>query len=305
MPAKDANDAKKGEEQTNGGKRMDIGEYIWSFLTQTHPADRTAWMPSRILALIGTAVAAVLAVSVQAEPVQLTTADSWSLKATWVPAKEGKMTFILVHEAGKNKDSWSHLSPALAVAGFGYLAIDLRAHGESVRSPSGETVGWKELQVSKEKNDWIAMTEDLQAAERWLVGRNVPEASIGYIGADLGAALAVRRAATRVTTPLVVLISPRLASKDIPILNAVRAYKDRPILMVYSEADKRSARDVPVIYTFARLAAGEQRTACMSVASEGYGTGLFEAQPELVARVVNWIAKPVASAPPAVGQSPK
>ncbi len=231
-------------------------------------------------------------VTIAGESVELKTADGWTLKAAWSRAQEGKRTFVLVHGTGQRKEDWKRLAVPLARAGYGYLAVDLRGHGESRISPSGEATTWKKLRVSRGVNDYAEMARDVEAAGGWLAGQGVPEDTIGFIGAEVGGSLIMKHAAVRAKVPLIVMLSPGLAWQDIPIINAVRAYKNRPILMVHSEADKKSSKETPLIYQFAKMAAGDRNTTLLIVPQER-GTRMFRANRDLAGRVIAWLAAPV------------
>jgi alpha-beta hydrolase superfamily lysophospholipase len=231
-------------------------------------------------------------VVIPGEPVELKTADGWTLKAAWMRAQEGKKTLVLLHGTGQRKEDWRRFAAPLARAGYGYLAVDLRGHGESRVTPSGETITWKKLRATKNLNDFAEMARDVEAAAGWLAGQGVPEDTIGFIGAEVGGSLAIKHAAVRAKVPLVVMLSPRLAWQDIPIINAVRAYKNRPVLLVHSEADKQSSKETPLIYQFAKMAAGDRNTTLIIVPQER-GTRLFRAQRDLAGRVIAWLEDPV------------
>lgn len=245
-----------------------------------------------LLAAAALAAPASKPVVIPGEPVELKTADGWTLKAAWSRAQEGKKTIVLLHGTGQRKEDWRRLAAPLARAGFGYLAVDLRGHGESRVTPSGETITWKKLRASRGVNDYAEMARDVEAAAGWLAGQGVPEETIGFVGAEVGGSLAMKHAAVRAKVPLVVMLSPRLAWQDIPIINAVRAYKNRPMLLVHSEADKQSSKETPLIYQFAKMAAGE-RNATLLVVPQERGTRLFRAQRDLAGRVIAWLENPV------------
>lgn len=238
------------------------------------------------------AKAAPKPVVIPGEPVELKTADGWTLKAAWMRAQEGKKTLVLLHGTGQRKEDWRRFAAPLARAGYGYLAVDLRGHGESRVSPSGEAITWKKLRATRHMNDFAEMARDVEASAGWLAGQGVPEDTIGFVGAEVGGSLAIKHAAVRAKVPLVVMLSPRLAWQDIPIINAVRAYKNRPILLVHSEADKQSSKETPLIYQFAKMAAGDRNTTLLIVPQER-GTRLFRAQRDLAGRVIAWLEDPV------------
>jgi alpha-beta hydrolase superfamily lysophospholipase len=227
--------------------------------------------------------------------------DGWDLHAVWKKAEAGKPTLILLHGTGQRKEDWRGFARVLAKAGYGYEAVDMRGHGESRTTPSGETITWKKLRALKNTNDFEDMTRDVEAAVGALTAAGVAEETIAVMGAEVGGSIAVKYAAVHPKVPFVIVLSPGLAWKEIPIVNAVRAFKgrDTPILLVHSEADKRSARETPLLYAFAKNSVGE-RNATLMVVPEERGTRLFRANKGLADRIIAWIANPVAPEPPAV-----
>lgn len=258
-----------------------------------------------ILALVlGAPARAATLVPVGAKPlpgetVELKTVDGWTLKASYSKAKEGMKTFVLLHGTGQRKEDWRRLYGPLTRAGYGALAVDLRAHGDSRVSPSGETLSYKKLRATKAVNDYADMSHDVEAAVGWLAGQGVPEDTIGMIGAEVGGSLAVKYAAVHPKVPMTIMLSPGLAWQEIPIVNAVRAFKGRatPLLMIHSEADKRSSKETPLLHVFAKGALGE-RNATLMVVPQERGTRLFRAQRALAGQVIAWISDPVPPLPP-------
>ena len=240
--------------------------------------------------------------SLAGETLALKTVDGWAISAVWKKAADGKPTVILLHGTGQRKEDWRPFAAALSRAGDGYVGVDLRGHGESRVSPSGETLSYKKLRVSaKGANDYEDMTRDVEAAVGALTSQGVIEESIGLLGAEVGGSVAIKYAAVHPKVPFVIMLSPGLDTQEIPIVNAVRAFKGRatPILMVHSEADKHSARDTPLLYAFAKNSVGE-RNATLIVVPQERGTRLLRANKGLTDRIVAWIADPH---PPAIDVS--
>lgn len=230
------------------------------------------------------------------EPVELRAVDGWVLRAAWGRAQPGKPTVVLLHGTGQRKEDWRLMTRALSARGIGWLAVDMRGHGESRVSPSGERLNWHKLNAQRDLNDYEDMTRDAEAGVGWLAGQGVPEESIGLMGAEVGGSVAVKYAAVHPKVPFVVLLSPAVAWREVPIVNAIRAYKGRPILLVYSEADRRSSREAPILYQFARLSAGPDHAAQFVVAQER-GTRMLRADRGLIAEIAGWIENPVPPAP--------
>ena len=258
--------------------------------------------PGLLLAAALTASAApapstapVCATTLAGEPLELKTADGWTLCGVRLKALEGKPTVILLHGTGQRKEDWRPLARALSRAGDGYVALDLRGHGESRVSPSGEAISHKQLRATaKGVNDYEDMTRDVEAAVAALTGQGVAEETIGLMGAEVGGSVAIKYAAVHPKVSFVIMLSPGLDTQEIPIVNAVRAFKGRatPILMVHSEADKRSSRDTPLLFAFAKNSVGA-RNATLIVVPQERGTRLLKADKGLTERILAWIADPI------------
>lgn len=232
---------------------------------------------------------------------ELKAVDGWTLHAVWQKAAEGKPTLVLLPGTGQHKEDWRPFARALAKAGYGYAALDVRGHGESRTTPAGELITYKKLRATKLANDYEDMTRDVEALVGSLVGQGVIERSIGVMGAEVGGSIAVKYAAVHPQVPFVIMLSPGLAWQEIPLVNAVRAFKGRatPILMVHSEADKRSAKETPLLYAFAKNSVGENNTALIVVPDER-GTRMLRRNKDLTARILAWLSDPH---PPAVAVS--
>jgi len=237
----------------------------------------------------------------QGEAVDLKAVDGWALKAVWQKAAEGRPTLLLLHGTGQRKEDWRLFARALEKAGYGYMAVDMRGHGESRISPGGEILSYKKLRATKAVNDYADMTRDAEAAVAYLTVQGVPEEGIGVAGAEVGGSVGVKYAAVHPKTPFVIMLSPGLAWQEIPIVNAVRAFKGRslPLLLVHSEKDKRSSKETPLLYAFAKNSVGEKNTT-LFVVTEERGTRLLKSNKGLTGRILAWIANPIAPEPPAV-----
>jgi alpha-beta hydrolase superfamily lysophospholipase len=239
------------------------------------------------------AVAAPHAIKLNGEELEFKTVDGWTLHGVWHKAVEGKPTIVLLHGTGQRKEDWRVFARAVAKSGLGFLAIDMRGHGESRTTPSGEVIIYKKLRATKGANDYEDMTRDAETAVAHLVGQGVAEETIGLAGAEVGSSIAVKYAAVHPKVPFLIMLSPGLAWQEIPLVNAVRAFKGRqtPILMVHSEADKRSSKETPLLFAFAKNAVGEENTRLMVIPDER-GTRMFAKNKDLSARILSWIENP-------------
>jgi dienelactone hydrolase len=239
--------------------------------------------------------------------VELKTADGWTLKAKHSPAKEGRKTFLLLHGTGGRKEDWYYMARALSGWGYGYLAVDFRGHGESSLSPAGTPASWHKFRVTKTENEFANMSRDIDAAAAFLLQSGVPEDQLGVIGADVGSSLGLKYAAVHPKVPMLIMLSPGLHYQEILTVNAIRAYKNRPILMIYAEADKYSSKETPLLQGFAKMTTGEANVTVLTVPQE-HGCKMLRKQRDLVVKIIDWIASPVkvldvgASTPAAPGE---
>lgn len=235
---------------------------------------------------------AAKAIELPGQDVDLKAADGWVLKARYREVFEpGKLTLVLLHGRGMRKESWLRLARALSKAGLGYFALDLRGHGESQIGPDGQSAPWRAFKAKKNDNDYANMALDVQAAVAYLTTQEgVAEETIGLIGEDLGGSIALKYAAVHPKTPLLVMLSPGLAYQEIPIVNAVRAYKDRPVLMIYGELDRNASRAAPILYEFAKRSAGENNATLVSIPNT-HGAKLLSSA--VVKQIVEWLRNPV------------
>jgi pimeloyl-ACP methyl ester carboxylesterase len=229
--------------------------------------------------------------------VELKTVDGWSLKGKYLASKSSTTVVVLLHGTGQRKEVWYHLGRYLARAGYGYLALDLRGHGESLAAPDGQQLSWRKFKATKNDNDFANMSLDIQAAVTWLVSAGIPEEGIGLIGTDVGGSVAIKYAAVHPHVPFVVMLSPGMSYQEVLTVNAVRAYKDRPILMVYSDADKNSARATPILYEFAKRSVGELKASVVMV-PRIHGVRIPMNGPA-IRQIIAWIKSPVKPEVPA------
>lgn len=229
------------------------------------------------------------------EPVELKTADGWTLHAVYSPAPEGGKTFLLLHGTGGRKEDWIRLGRLLARKGYGYFAVDFRGHGESRTAPDGSAAHWRKFpKPTKVYNEWGNMLNDVQTSVDALVGRGVAEESIGIVGSEVGGSLGLKYAAVHPKISMIALLSPGMSHQEVTTVNAMRAYKNRPILMVYSEADKNAAKAVPILFVFAKAAAGE-RNAMTLLAPKERGVRMLRGP--TLEQVASWLEDPVQPEP--------
>ena len=200
------------------------------------------------------------------------TDDGINLSATWYePSTRPGPAVILVHMLQRSRRDWDATASALASAGIGALALDLRGHGES-QGGAG---------------DFSAMVQDLKAVRRLLMTRSdvVPN-RIGIAGASLGANLAALAAADDPSIVSLALLSPSLDYRGLRIEGAMKKYGARPVLLVVSDEDSYAARSARELQ---KAGGGKRETLMLSQA--GHGTTMLVRNPELAGSLVDWFRR--------------
>lgn len=224
--------------------------------------------------------------------IDIKTVDGWTLKGKHLPAREGNKTFLLLHGTGQRKEDWYPLARGLAGWGYGYFALDFRGHGESSTGPDGNPASWRKFKVTKTENEYANTLRDVEASVAYLIEQGLSLSSIGVIGADVGSSIGLKYAAVHPDVPQVVMLSPGTHYQEVLTVNAMRAYKSRPILMIYSEADRSSAKATPLLAVFARQSAGEKNTTVLTVEHE-HGIKMLRRHRDLIPKIIDWIANSV------------
>jgi pimeloyl-ACP methyl ester carboxylesterase len=211
---------------------------------------------------------------VAAAPQRVTfrTDDGTTLVGSWYePSSRPAPAVVLVHMLQKSRRDWDQFASALAGAGIGALAIDLRGHGESAGGPQ----------------DHAAMVQDVRAARRFLASRpELGAGRVGFAGASLGASLAALAAAEDATVASLALLSPSLDYRGLRIEPAVRKIGSRPILLVASDDDGYASRSVRDLQK-----AGNGIREPLILSKAGHGTAMLARDPDLSRLLLDWFRR--------------
>ncbi len=226
------------------------------------------------------------------EEVFFVTSDGWTLSARYQPpANDNEPVFILLHEARGRRSNWYSLGRKFAQEGIGYLAVDLRGHGESTQAAEGAQKDWRKFRSQKNDNDFDDMREDVAAAVAFLKTRGIEGKRVHIGGAEVGGSIAIKYAALHADIGSVFMLSPGFSHKEVLSVNAVRAYTARPILMIVGDDDRRSAVETPILFEFARRSAGIENASLLRVPKSS-GTRMFYYNKDLASRIVAWVRNP-------------
>ena len=183
---------------------------------------------------------------------------------------------VLVPMLGRSRDDWDGAIESFAQANITALAIDL---------PSGT--------LPPDEKALAAWHTAIGAALDYLIVRpDVRASAIGVVGASLGATLATLAAAEDPRVRSLALLSPSLDYRGVSIAGPLKAYGERPALLVASRGDPYAARTVREL---AAGAPGLREVLWSDVPA--HGTILLARQPELSRSLVEWFRRTLGSGP--------
>ena len=238
---------------------------------------------------------AVSAAQTPEERIELTTVDGWNLNARYAKAAEGAPTVVMIHTQKSDLTEWKNWFKPMRRYGFGYLAIDLRGHGNSFMTPDGSTTSWKTFALSGPDNEYNRMLRDVDAALAYLSTNSVTADTIVLAGSVLGANLAIKAAAIHQDISMVIALSPALNAYDVLSVNPLRAYGKRPLLIVAGADKLRQYKEFQLLNDIAKTACGKSN---VTVIVEARGIGPSLVTKYNVRRILDWIKNP--RRPPAV-----
>ncbi|MDT8286228.1 MAG: alpha/beta hydrolase, partial [Elusimicrobiales bacterium] len=204
------------------------------------------------------------------EAVTFPAADGWNVHADYRPPSEGAPVVLLLHSHKSSSAEWKAFQSQLKRRGYGYLAPDMRGHGRSVTDPSGSTVTWRNFRYSGSDNEYNKMIRDVDGALVFLSTRSVPMDEVVIAGSVLGANLAIKTAAIYKEIPKVVAISPVLNVNDVLVVNPLRAYGRKPLLMLAGANRERQFKEFQLLNDIAKISCGADNVVTL-VEARGFG----------------------------------
>ncbi len=230
----------------------------------------------------------------------LATSDGYTIAGTFVKGSgnEPLPACLLVHMLNHDRSTYAEFQDHLAYMGISSLAIDLRGHGDST---ADGTLDFKKFNDS----EWVAVINDLKAGLGHLRSRpDVNPNLIGIVGASISANMALILAADEFTEdvekPLkaLVLLSPGMSYHGYEPIPRARDIFRMPVYVAAAVDDAMSFRGAQTISQAAR--GGELH----EFEGSDHGTALFDAHPELMDEIAQWLNARVTGYAERVDDSP-
>lgn len=199
------------------------------------------------------------------------------------PADKPLGGILLIHMMPATKESWQDFAGELTARGYLALAIDLRGHGASTRQ-GDRTLNYQLFSDTEHQNSRL----DIAAALDYLqTNEQIPVHQLGLVGASIGANLALEALANNRNLRWAVLLSPGFDYRGIETEPLIRKIAPtQRLLLVASEEDSYSAQ---TIQRLGEIAPAPTTTTVLS--DGGHGTDMFNRDPDLMAKVLEWITQ--------------
>jgi pimeloyl-ACP methyl ester carboxylesterase len=216
-----------------------------------------------------------------ADRITLTTVDDMMIVGDWVPSPRMIGVAILLHMMPETRASWAMVQIALSRKGIASLAIDLRGHGDSVKTTDGFTLNYKEFT----EEDHLTTIDDVRAALDWVRKRGVDMSRIVLVGASIGANIALNELTDEPHIAGAVLLSPGENYHGFEGMEDVGyVLPDHQLVIVSAEDDPESFGVSRRMYAEACCT----KKSFVPYTAGGHGTNLLKSDPSLAEKIADW-----------------
>jgi len=213
----------------------------------------------------------------------LVTADGYRLPAICYPAPcENPPALIMVHGRGENRGAWAPLALAAQRAGYLCVAFNMRGHDGSEAPPNAGPGKSRYTEFTRE--DWLGVRLDIAVAKKAALEAGAEPNNLVLAGAGLGANLALVYASADPDFQAVILLSPGLEYQGIKILDLMRNYNKRPVLILVAQGDAYAAGSAAQL-----KAAGQGFCELREYEGTAHGTGILATTPHAISQVLLWL----------------
>ncbi len=213
--------------------------------------------------------------------VHITTKDGCLLEAFYLAPSSGSYIFLNAHGLGSDKNEWGSFQKELASAGYGYLSLDLRGHGNS------STCGGKKVKyLYFSEADWNRLSLDIEAGAAWLKKRGVSPQKMVFCGASVGANLSLKAASEGAIKPAaLVLLSPGLEYAGVKTEDYFTRPRSFRVLSVAAREDGYAWQSVQLLNSEAM----KKGLPAHSLEAEGgHGVNMFKT-PSVIPAILSWV----------------
>ena len=211
------------------------------------------------------------------------TEDNWNIKGTFLPSKNVKIV-ILLHELAKTREDYNTFAKRLENEEFGYLAFDLRGHGQSTNLGN-----YTEFKKTGTDNEFNQMVRDVEGAISFLNSKGYDTKDIFIIGAGLGANVAAKAAGLAPQLAGLGLLTPGLKTRDVLSMGGIKMYKN-PVMIAVGSVDRKPMMEANLLRNAAFLSSGEGKVLFLTSYDQA---GVQMLDRYLTNNVIQWLKTPV------------
>jgi len=209
------------------------------------------------------------------EPIILQTSDGVEIYGSlFKSSNPNGQSVILLHMLGQNSTTLGGLAKKLNDAGYDALTVALRGHGKSGGG------NWENFS----EEDFNKMVLDASAAAKYV--RDSGTSRVSFVGASIGANVALNYASSDPNVEALVLLSPGLNYKGVETTNAAKKYSG-PVLIITSSNDPQSYEGLP---TWEKSIKDLE---IITYTDAGHGTDMFKTHPDLEGKIIEWLNKKI------------
>lgn len=228
---------------------------------------------------IGNSSSAIYKTLPMVEQIKFTTRDGFIIAGDYYAASSTRGV-VLLHMMPATKESWVTFAEKLQKAGFNVLAIDLHGHGVSDEGPGG----YKSFSDTQHQSS----INDVGGAVEFLKGKGMTDIHLG--GASIGANLALWYLADHPEIKSAILLSAGLDYRGVKTeVYAKNVKPDQSIYFVADKDDERSFGGSAVTMAQQLYDVTPAKKEIKIFKGAGHGTDMFDAHPELMDQLVEWI----------------
>jgi len=223
------------------------------------------------------------------ETINIETSDGVILTGDWEKpepespsALQMQKAILLLHMMPATRESWQRLSKELNAQGFATLAIDLRGHGES-RQQGEKVLDYKNF----EDTDHQASRLDIDAAVNFLKQHAFDEQHIAFVGASIGANLALEALSRYSGATNAVLLSPGLNYRGVATEMPMKNLAPHQRVAIFASAeDEYSAESAQALHDVK-----PNQSTITIFAGSTHGTDMYDSgEGTLVADIVQFLS---------------
>ena len=215
--------------------------------------------------------------------------DNWQIHAKYSNPQNDKPFFLLLHAQKRSHLDFKNIFYHLQKHKYGYLALDLRGHGESIYIVEETTKTYKSFKLSGADNQFNKMARDIEGAIKFLADKEIPKDRLIVMGSLLGANLAIKTAAIHQEIRGVITLSAVLNVNYVLSVNPLKAYGKRPILFVTGTDNKRQYKEFQLLKDLAKTVSGEENITTV-IEKNGAGSKLLTYN--AIRKILAWTKNP-------------